>query len=163
MQGAYIPKHEVKELVERIKLASTYSNKGFVIQELNEEDKSMKISEYLSTMPFEDDGKEQELADVIVWVLTLDAVSASKIKEKFPMGNRANDILDKLFEMGIVSNKFAKQPRKVLINSFSEIPDNVMGFLRKNGYTEAQISSIFDKKEENHDGRNQTRNDKNGY
>lgn len=91
--------------------------------------------------------QRNELADVMVWTLTLETVSASKIKEKFPMGNRANDILDKLFEMGIISEKFAKQPRKVLIKSFSEIPDNVMGFLRKNGYTEAQIASIFNKKE----------------
>lgn len=122
-----------------------------MIQELNEEGKSAKISEYLSTMPFEDNKEEKELADVIVWTLTLETVSANKIKEKFPMGNRANDILDKLFEMGIISEKFAKQPRRVLIKSFSEIPDNVMGFLRKNGYTEAQIASIFDKKEANHD------------
>ena len=44
LQGAYMPKDEVKELVERIKLAASNANKGFVIQEMNEEDKSEKIS-----------------------------------------------------------------------------------------------------------------------
>lgn len=148
LQGAYMPKNEVKELIERIKLASTNISRGFVIQELNEEDKSAKISEYLSTMPFEDNKEEKELADIIVWALTRDTVSALKIQETFRMSNRAGDILDKLYEMGIVSEKFSNQPRKVLIKSLSEIPDNVMGFLRKNGYTEEDIALIFNRKQQ---------------
>ena len=151
LQGAYMPKNEVKELVERIKLASTNINRGFVIQELNEEDKSEKISEYLSTMPFEDDKEEKELADVIVWALINGTASELGIQKKFHMGNRAGKFLDRLFELGIISEKYFNQPREVLIKSFSEIPDQVMGILCKNGYTEAQIGSIFDKKEANHD------------
>ena len=60
-------------------------------------------------MQFEDDGKEHELADVIVWALTRDTVSESKIKENFRMGNRAGDILDS-------SMKWESYPKNLLIS-----------------------------------------------
>lgn len=148
LQGAYMSESEVKELVERIKLAAANANKGFVIQELNEEDKSEKISEYLSTMHFEDDKEEKELADVIVWALINGTASELGIQKKFRMGNRAGKVLDRLFELGIISEKYFNQPREVLIKSFSEIPDQVMGILCKNGYTEEDIALIFNRKQQ---------------
>ena len=99
-------------------------------------------------MPFEDDKEEKELADVIVWMLIHGTASELKIQKKFHMGNRAGKVLDRLFELGIVSRKYYNQAREVLIKSFSEIPDQVMGILCKNGYTEAQIARIFDRKQQ---------------
>ena len=48
--------------------------------------------------------------------------------------------------MGIVSEKFANQPRKVLVNSLSELSDGAFNLVTKYGYTAEQLSDVFSRK-----------------
>ena len=104
------------------------------------------IDEILNSIPHEDEVREKELADIIVWALAQDEVSALKIKGQFTMGNRANDIIDNLVEMGIVSGKHANLPRSVLVNTITELSEDVVNFVTRHGYTTEQLSEIFSRK-----------------
>lgn len=146
LQGAYMEEEEIEEMVEHINSAASDFSKEFIIPEKGTTESEDKISEIINSFLPEDKGKEKELADIIVWALAQNKVSASSIKDKFPMGNRAGDILNCLFEMGIVSEKFANQPRKVLVNSLSELSDGALNLVTKHGYTAEQLSDIFSRK-----------------
>lgn len=145
LQGAYMPLDEVERMVKRIKSATSDVSNKFVIPERTDTEPSM-IDEILNSIPHEDEVREKELVDIIVWALAQDKVSASGIKERFPMGNRANDILNRLFEMGIVSGKHANLPRSVLVNTITELSEDVVNFVTKHGYTTEQLSEIFSRK-----------------
>lgn len=146
LQGAYMEKEKVKKMVERINSTASDISNRFVIPEKSDTESVDKVSELLNSISSEDKEKEKELADIIMWAIAKEKVSASAIKEQFPMGNRAGYILNCLFEMGIVSEKFANQPRKVLVNSRSELSEDAVNLVTKCGYTVEQISNIFSRK-----------------
>ena len=83
------------------------------------------------------------MAEIVVWVLRQENMSAEKIKSQFRIGNRANKIMDKLNSMGIVSDKHANQPRKVLPQSAEDISEEVMNFLCSNGKTIEDVDSAI--------------------
>ena len=62
------------------------------------------------------------------------------------MGNRANKITDKLFEAGLISEKFSNQPQKVLPQSVEDIPDNVMDFLTRRGISIKDVTATLSKR-----------------
>ena len=64
------------------------------------------------------------------------------------MGNKAYAIVDKLCEMGLVSEKFSNQPREVLVHSANDISPETISLLERHGYTLDQIDGAFADKEE---------------
>ena len=62
------------------------------------------------------------------------------------MGNRANEIMDRLCEFGLISEKFANQPRKVLPQSVEDIPGKVMFFLTRWGKSAEDIAVALSKR-----------------
>lgn len=85
----------------------------------------------------------QELADIAIWTLGRKNISDHQIQKNFHMGNRAAEIVEILFEMGIVGPKFAKQPRSVLPLSFENLSNETSAFLERCGYTKERIENIF--------------------
>ena len=55
--------------------------------------------------------------------------------------------MTKLEEFGIIGDLESKLPRKVLTNSLSEISEEIMEFLKSNGYSEKKIINILQLKE----------------
>ena len=62
------------------------------------------------------------------------------------MGNRANKIMDKLCEFGLISEKFANQPRTVLSQSIEDISDEVMSFLKRQGKSAEDVAEAIRKR-----------------
>ena len=93
-----------------------------------------------------DNEDEQELASIILWTLGREDVSSLKIKEIFKMGNRANEIMDKLYKFGLISEKFAHQPRKVLPQSVEDIPDEAMNLLTRRGVSIDDVAAALSKR-----------------
>ena len=91
----------------------------------------------------EKDDNESEVAKIFMWVLSKDRVSANKLKEKFEMGNRIDGIMEKLHMMGIISDKKAKQPRKVIPQTPEEVPEEVKKLLMRNHFTVEDISEVM--------------------
>lgn len=138
LQGAYMSSDELKRLVARINSADHDVSNKFLIPEIVPEVLPL-ASESLDDTPIIDSRKRNELVDIIMWVLERNTVSASQIMRQFSMGNRANCIIDKLFEMGLVSEKDANKPRKVLPQSIEDIPAEATEILTKNGVSTDEI------------------------
>lgn len=79
--------------------------------------------------------EDKKLAEIIMWVLRHQTISASQIKKKFNMGNKVNDIMEQLVQMKLISEKDANKPRRVLIQSAEDLSDNVSNFLKSYGYS----------------------------
>ena len=63
------------------------------------------------------------------------------------MGNRVGEIMTRMYVMGLISDKHAKQPRKVLPQSLSEVPEKVREFLNSNGISDESISNAICKRD----------------
>lgn len=147
LQGAYMLPEEIEQLVDHVKSVAGNSVNKFLIPE-------SELSE-LSVVAINDeehvlneDNDMKEFADIIFWTLKHSNVSASKIMKQFSIGNRAYGIMNKMFTMGIVSDKCAKQPRKVLPQSVEDLSSKIVCFLEQNGYDMDHIRSAFKAKEE---------------
>lgn len=139
LQGPFMVSAEVEQLVARVKSAGHDLNRKFVIPEYEGIDSITQVIGPLSVAP----NGEKELAKIIIWILAKKTISVSQIKEQFNMGNRANEVMEKLFELGLVTGKFANQPRKVIPGSIEEIPESVNGLLLRNGFSEEIIMAAF--------------------
>lgn len=139
LQGAYISDDEAVRLVEKIKEASHDISNKFVIPEFDASEQLIVGSE--DTEGVQDQNKE--LADIIMWVLGRDIISSSQIMDHFSMGNRAYVFVEKLYEMGLVTEKFAKQPRRVLPQSIDELSEDVLKLLLNNGFSVEAISKVI--------------------
>lgn len=148
LQGAFVSDEDRIRMVEEIKNARHFLDNKFTIPEASPLTLSiMKDDSELGSRT--DNDPDKELANVILWILGRSEVSVNGLKEKFFMGNRANSIIDKLCKLGVVSEKFAKKPRKVLLNSAEEIPEDVMKLLKNGGITDEDISSAFENRVQN--------------
>ncbi len=59
------------------------------------------------------------------------------------MGNRARDIINRLCEAGLISEKRANLPRQVLIRELGEIPEKILNFLQANNVSLEEIKDAF--------------------
>ena len=139
LQGAYISPEDLVSLVDKIKGADHDLCSKFLIPEFDASDQLMLETEDLD----EAQDRTKELADIIMWTLGRDTISASQIIEHFSMGNRAYDIVDRLFEKGLVAEKFANQPRRVLPQAVEDLADNVLELLRSNGFSVEAVSDVI--------------------
>jgi S-DNA-T family DNA segregation ATPase FtsK/SpoIIIE len=94
-----------------------------------------------------DDKREREFAEIIMWLLEQEKVSVSKIKENFSIGNRANDIMDRLCKMGLVSEKHGNLSRDVLPHNIEDILPTVMEILAHNGFLTESVQAVLNKKQ----------------
>ena len=146
LQGAYMHPDEVKRIVERVKSAEHDMGNKFVIPELDFPGLLMQATAELGPKSSGRNGRK-ELVVIIIWTLKHENISASQIMDKFKMGNRAYSIVEWLFEAGIVSDKNAKQPRKVIPQSFDDISEDVLKLLLNNGFSDEVIASTFHDRE----------------
>lgn len=139
LQGAYISDDEVDELVNYVKAKEhDFSNK-FLIPELNTSEVETQVCENVEKVY----DKDEELAKIIIWILAQDKISASQIMAHFTMGNRAYDIVEQLYGMGLVAEKFSNQPRKVLPQSVQDVSNEVQALLQNCGYTEDMVAETI--------------------
>lgn len=138
LQGSFVTKDEIKKIL---------SNAPAGCDDLNMlEVRYPELSEYISCGETTVAKSQKEFADILFWVLGRKKVSALEIKTTFRMGNRVNEIIEKLYEMSIITDKNANQPRKVIPQSIEEIPEKIMNLLQNNGYSIDMISEKISKR-----------------
>lgn len=86
---------------------------------------------------------KKELADIIMWTLRHEEMSANKIQKQFRMSKRANDILDTLQKMNIVSGLYSNQPRTVVPKLYEDLSPDTVAYLNRYGYTEEDIRTAL--------------------
>jgi len=147
LQGAYMSTEEIGQLIASITSAvHDFSNK-FVVPEVdllqsqppqnqvwtseNMDNKTSKLN------------SDKELAGIIIWALGRKTVSALQIKKQFQMDKRADAMVDELFKMNLISEKYSNQPRKVLPTCYDDLSAEVVSFINHHGYSEEQIREAF--------------------
>ncbi|MCL2273644.1 MAG: FtsK/SpoIIIE domain-containing protein [Defluviitaleaceae bacterium] len=92
------------------------------------------------------DTADKELTAIIFWVIQHQKTSTHLIQQHFRVGKRASKIIDTLYVMGIITDKFAKQPRDVLVTCYEDLSEEVLGLFDKHGYTVEQIQEALNTK-----------------
>ena len=145
LQGSYVTPQEIDMILDNPPTDYEDGNK-FVVRELESTATQRAVAEVFSKkVPAGRDTKE--LADIILWTLEHNTVSAKSLREHFKMGNRAYDIIDELHSLGIVSGKFSNQPREVIPQSIGELSSEAINILSNNGML-IEVSTDPEDKEE---------------
>jgi len=139
LQGSYITSPEIEKILNNAPDVSENSDKLNIIN--IEKPIHLEAHNNISI-----DKVNEELAEIALWALGCNSVSDIQVQKLFRIGNRASEIVEKLFEMGIVGEKFAKQPRKVLIVSFEDLPSEAVDFFKRYGYSQDQIAETLNLK-----------------
>jgi S-DNA-T family DNA segregation ATPase FtsK/SpoIIIE len=142
IQGAYMSAGELRHLVDYVaSKPHDFSKKFTISDDMLSHEKGNFTEDVSISRPATDNRKE--LTEIILWVLSHDKISVSQIKAQFRMGNRADDAMDTLFRLGIVSDKFANLPRDVLPKSTIDLSQEVMELMRAYGIAEDVINTAF--------------------
>ena len=142
IQGAYITIEELEWAISLVKSSKHDLSNKFVISEMQ----SNNTCFFDITDVIVDETQNKELANIIMWTLSQQKVSANKLADKFRMGNRSYDIMDKLCDMNIGSEQHSKQPRRVIPTCIYDISSDVLEFLSKYGYSKETISEVISKR-----------------
>lgn len=78
--------------------------------------------------------QDKTFANVLLWSLSHDTTSVHAIQEQFKMGwSKANKLVKRLEELGVVGEPFAKLPRCVVPTEIDDLPVEMVEFLQRNG------------------------------
>lgn len=147
LQGAFMSSENVGKMISCVESVDQDLSKKFVIPKLDTSelvDQSGEGGDYILN---EDDSKK-ELAEIIMWTLKHDKISASQVKKEFGIGNRVDCIMNEMYRMGLISDKHAKQPRKVIPQSSEDLSPETVRCLEQHEFDEEFIKSVFKDKEE---------------
>lgn len=87
------------------------------------------------------------LIKVCLWALEHKVVSCNKIIKTFKVGwQRADGLLEQLYELGIVEDIYKKLPRKVLPAKITDISEKAMDFLSINGVSVHDVAAAIQKR-----------------
>jgi S-DNA-T family DNA segregation ATPase FtsK/SpoIIIE len=145
IQGAYVSPDEIKRIVANVLSASHDMSNKLVIQGIdmvNQPIWAIGDTDTKSSLSV----INKELTDIIMWTLSRDNVSKLQIMQQFHMGNRADNIINELYQMNIITDKNANQPRIVIPQSISDIPSEVVDLLSVNGVSEEDVASIINRR-----------------
>jgi S-DNA-T family DNA segregation ATPase FtsK/SpoIIIE len=164
LQGLHIPKEKIAVLIEEIitSFDDNYldSSRKFIVAEkamgagllegestitaTSEEAEEEEEEAEEEAEEEEATGEDKTLADIIMWTLGQSEVSANRIMNDFGKGNpKAKEMLKKMEQRGIVGKKDETKPRKVLVNSISDLPDEILKLLLRSGYSLSDVGSLF--------------------
>lgn len=143
IQGAYATPQQIEQWMEEVRATDFDLSNKFVISETVVDDIFILPSVKPSSTTLQASEAHKELAKIILWVLGQEQMSARQIKAAFSIGNRADNIMKTLCKMGVVSEKFANQPRQVLPKAVEDIPQEVVNFLTSNGVSMEEIAGQF--------------------
>ncbi|MDL2232131.1 hypothetical protein LJC63_00940 [Ruminococcaceae bacterium OttesenSCG-928-L11] len=146
LQGSYIDSDEVEDVVAV--LSARYNGtRKFTLDERELPDLYDNAGmTFVGQAPDSQTQDNKELCRIILWTLERDSVAAMNIKQTFSMGNRANNILEQLTRLGIVDDKDANKPRKVLPQSIDDLSNKTMNLLINNGVSMAEIEDAVREK-----------------
>ena len=142
LKGARIKKDEVEAVCNHVRTKyedmqwdDTYK---FTI-DANAIVENMENSPFVGSITTAQEIEDVLFAKIILWTLERETVSANAIKLAFKddkIGERqAKRFVERLHSLGIVGEAIEKLPRKVLITSVEDLPDEAKGFLDRHSYS----------------------------
>lgn len=138
LRGAYVTDEEIESFIGK----QQKSDEDLDMLKIRKPETNVYIGDNAT-----DNEAKKELANIIYWVLGHKTISMNKICEKFNMSKRAGDIMKTLEAWNIVTEQFAKQPRKVLPACIGDLLPETVSLLEQYGYGENQIKETLQAKE----------------
>lgn len=141
LQGVYISPEELRQTVQQIE--DRYAGqcnrkfstgaKGFQSSVVGGNSGADALTVPVKAKPSVDD---RTFAQVLLWALSQDSISVNALMDSFHLGwNKANRLVKRLEELGVVGELDAKLPRCVVPTEISDLPAEMMEFLERNGIT----------------------------
>ena len=149
LQGTYITPNELSRVIQAIKAQFfRYSIGKYKIDLSDNSSRDLgsdcTVNLIDNSNHSKRDADERMLAQIVIWALGQNEISCNAIMKTFGYGwNRASHFIDRLYEFGIVGELDAKLPRKVILQSVDEIPENVMRLLINNSISAGMLSDII--------------------
>ncbi len=161
IQGCYVSDEQISVALKHVRLKYSSKSTKEKISDLINDDKygfTITCEDLLEIEPENDiqitppikkcEVDEKLLAKIMLWALAHDTISCNLIKDTFCIGwKRADEFLDKLCELGIVGNIYAKLPRLVIPDKYEDLSEETIMFLNKHGYSEDVIKNSLNYKE----------------
>ena len=143
LQGAFISTKDIEQLIIRITSTPHDLSNKFVILDLETSPSPTWETGALDKKTSRLENNNKEMVNIILWTLGRTDIAAYPIMQHFHMGNRAVGVLDELFKMNLIADKFANQPRVVLPQCVEDIPNEIMEFLSKNGVSVYDVAAAI--------------------
>jgi len=150
VQGVYISADNTKKMVRRIirKYGHSTSPNKFTIPErctpsqlLSSNTKVVASSEPAATGPTTD---ECLFANVAYFVVTSETISSNQIRKKFHISwDRADKYLQRFYRLGIIGDPDGKLPRDVFVRGVEDIPEELLGIMKRSGIDREDIENQF--------------------
>ncbi|MCI5905304.1 MAG: hypothetical protein MRZ61_09225 [Oscillospiraceae bacterium] len=142
LKGALATDEEISEWVGWLKSLSNDASHAYRIP--LEDCKTQYFKEAIEDVePKCDVSNNLELSKIVLFVLSNNTISASQLKKEFNIGNRVNSIMDKLFGMGLISEKNSNKARIVIPTTRSNLTAETVNLLLLNGVSEELILDAF--------------------
>ena len=138
LQGAFVEPAQI----ERVLNSESSRNNDIDMLEIKE----TQVPGNLPLSCASADKGKKELADILLWTIGHTTVSMLRLKHKFRLGNRVSEIVDILYEMKIVGEKFSKQLRQVIPTCLNDMSSEAINLLKLYGHTEAEIAEQFERR-----------------
>ena len=151
IQGTYISSNELSRVIQNIKAQSFRFSIGQYKINLSDNlsrdlGNNLAVNLIAGSNHSKQNTDDRMLAQIVIWALGQNEISCNTIMKIFGYGwNRARHFIDRLYEFGVVDELDAKLPRKVILRSVDEIPENVMQLLLNNGISIEMISNSISK------------------
>lgn len=149
LQGTYIAPEELHQIIQEIKdrpyQPSEYNNK-FIVPDniLQTADPRYYSANSLIPIPPKPPADDRTFAKMLTWALSQNDVSVNAFQGEFHMGwGRANKLVKRLEELGIVDELDAKLPRHVVPTEIRDLPSEMLDFLDRNGISEDEVRQAF--------------------
>jgi DNA segregation ATPase FtsK/SpoIIIE-like protein len=142
-QGSYMPPDEIERIIHVVNMRPYNHRNKF---EISLDEVSISAPKLPNRNRSKSEAESQELTNVILWALCYDTISILKIQRAFRMGNRAVGIMDMLFELDIVGEKYVNLARVVLPQCIDDLLPEVMNLLADNGITIDAITEVFNQR-----------------
>ena len=148
VQGIYITPMELQEVTQQIAAKSirmTNSSKFNLV--CSNDDVAVPVGDLASQLSCSvvrkwPSNADQLFASVIMWALERSYISINMLMNEYRLGwNKASKLVNRLEELGIVDRPAGKLPRKIIPSFPEDLPEELMTFLKKSGYSEDSINS----------------------
>lgn len=149
VQGIYITPTELQQAILEIKVHyCNAASKKFSLALPNndpvESSSAMVDNLSCSVVKRWPSNTEQLLASVIIWALERNSISINMLMTEYRLGwNKASSLVKRLEELGIVDRPEGKLPRNVIPSSPEDIPEELVRFIEKAGYSQHTIDSAI--------------------
>lgn len=138
IQGAYVSAVELSDMLRMIKAGWEQEQydvgRMFTINEtdLQQDQIDIVYRPTRSSLSEKSDRNNRMLARILLWTLEQDTISCNSLMQEFGIGwRRADNFMNHLHDWGIVEDLEAKLPRKVLVQSASDLPEELRNFLSR--------------------------------